>query len=108
MVLPWVVPLPHNQPEKNMRYPNSPKATGSMIGKHDLQHQSEMNEILKQNGLTTYSSFERLRGRVCLVGPSSEREIAAKLFLSKYSDFIFHKDEFPQGDTHFQYFSQTY
>lgn len=79
-----------------------------MAGKHDFQHAAEMNATLKQAGLTTDASFERLRGRVCLCGPSHERETAAKIFISKYQDFIFQKDEFPQGDIHFQYFMQTY
>lgn len=83
------------------------KATGTMIGKHDLQHKAEMDSILKENGLSTYSSFERLRGIVCLVGPSSERQAAAELFIAKYPDFKFKRDEFPQGDTHFQYFNQN-
>lgn len=79
-----------------------------MMGKHDLQHQSEMNAVLTAAGLTTYSSFERVRGRVCLVGPSEERQQAAELFLTQYPDFRFQRDEFPQGNTHFQYFAQTY
>jgi len=84
------------------------RAIGTMIGKHDYQHQSEMNAVLTANGLKTYSSFERQRGRVCLVGPSEEREKAASLFMAQYPDFIFQKDEFPQGNTHFQYFMQTF
>ena len=82
-------------------------ATGTMIGKSDLLHKSEMDAILKEAGLVTYSSFERRRGRVCLVGPSEERVKAAELFLAQYPDFVFDKDEFPQGNTHFQYFRQT-
>jgi len=84
------------------------KAIGTMTGKHDLQHKAEMDAILKSAGLSTYSSFERLRGIVCLVGPSEEREQAGKLFLAQYPDFIFKRDEFPQGNTHFQYFNQTF
>jgi hypothetical protein len=90
-----------------MRYPNSKKATGTMIGKHDLQHQQEMNDIFKGNGVDARASFERLRGLVTLVVQVHHIEKAEELFLQRYPDFKFKIDEFPQGTTHFRKYHQT-
>jgi hypothetical protein len=90
----------------------------SCLGKHDKQLQKEMNEALKANGILNdkildtdsgfaKSSFERRRGRICIVVNADFREQAKELVEKMHPEFKFHVDEYPQGKTHFLYFKEV-
>lgn len=89
----------------------------SCMGKHDYQLRDEMNEALKANGIKedkildtdsgfAHSSFERRRGRICIIVNADFREQAKKLVEQMHPEFEFKRDEFPQGTTHFLYFHE--
>lgn len=80
---------------------------GSFSGKSEILIRIEMDETLKIAGLPVYSSFERKRGRVCLVVKGKEHiEKASALLIERHPDLKFHSENPPQGDTHFVYFQQ--
>jgi len=82
------------------------KVTGTFTGKHDLQLQKEMNEILNDAGLSAWTSFERRRGRVGLVAKANEIMSATALLLIKHPDISFSYENPAHGETHFLYFNQ--
>lgn len=79
---------------------------GTFIGKHDFQLRDEMNAKLKEAGLSAHASFERRRGRVCLVSAKSESEKAMEIVLNQHPDLFYSYDNPSQGETRFIYFNQ--
>lgn len=89
----------------------------SCKGKHDYQLQIEMNEALETYGIKNdkimetdsgfaYSSFERKRGRICIVVNADYRQQTIQLVEKMHPEFKFKRDEYPQGNTHFLYFHE--
>ena len=80
---------------------------GTCAGKADKQLNIEMQAALTEAGIEGKVSFDRRRGRVCLVVQTPDIDAASAIMLSKHPDFHFRYENPNHGDTHFLYFSQV-
>jgi hypothetical protein len=83
--------------------------TGTMLGKSGILLEKEMEKIFRENGLKSWASFERKRGRVELTVEVDEIDKATALFLARHPDFQFsYRQPSEVGTTRFLVFKQLW
>jgi len=82
------------------------KVEGSFVGKHDLQLEREMNQVLKDAGLDADTSFERKRGRVTLAVRTEDKIQAIALLVERHPELVYRHSNPSQGDREYLIFFQ--